>query len=66
MDNDLRIPDIYPVNFAKTVTLKVGNIVKNDGTPVGYSFTVEDDYGLKRRSNVRITYNSARWSKRRA
>jgi len=46
MDNDLRIPDIYPVNFAKTLTLKVSNIVKHDGTLVGYSFTVEDDYGF--------------------
>lgn len=45
MDN-LRIPDLYPVNFAKTVTLKVSNIVKHDGTPAGYSFTVEDEYGF--------------------
>jgi hypothetical protein len=46
MDNSLRIPDIYPVNFAKTLTLKVNNIVKHNDTPVGYSFTVEDDYGF--------------------
>lgn len=45
MDN-LRIPDLYPVNFAKTVTLKVSNIVKHDGAPAGYSFTVEDEYGF--------------------
>lgn len=41
MDNDLRIPDMYPVNLSKTITLKVGNIAKHDGTPAGYSFEVE-------------------------
>lgn len=46
MNNDLRIPDMYPVNFMKTITLKVGNIVKHDGAPAGYSFEVEDGSGL--------------------
>lgn len=41
MNNDLRIPDMYPVNFTKTITLKVSNIVKHDGAPAGYSFEVE-------------------------
>lgn len=41
MDNNLRIPDIYPVNLSKTITLKVSNIAKHDGTPKGYSFEVE-------------------------
>lgn len=45
MDN-LRIQDMYPVNFTKTITLKVSNIVKHDGAPAGYSFTVEDEYGF--------------------
>lgn len=46
MDNNLYIPDMYPVRFLKTITLKVGNIAKYDGTPVGYSFTAEDGNGL--------------------
>ena len=46
MDNNLHISDIYPVTLSKTITLKVSNIEKQDGTPAGYSFTVEDGSGL--------------------
>lgn len=45
MDNNLYIPDMYPVTFFKTITLKVDNIVMHDDTPKGYSFEVECDDG---------------------